>query len=240
MLIEYKRKFNLRINDFDCHDNILMSSVLDLFQGVAGDHANILGIGFEEFKKKNKLWVVIRTKFEVYKQPIEEETITVRTWPLVPGKIDANRCYEILSENGEVLIRGISKWVNVDMYSRRILRMNDWTYGEGEFDEDYGLTSYFDKIQDFDAINGPIKVTPSYLDLDHNGHINNSKYTNFILNNVKELHDKEIVFCQIEHISELKRDQTFDLYYTIKDKEFLVKGVVEDSISFIAKIRVKY
>ena len=51
MIIEYKRQFNLRINDFDCHDNILMSTVLDLFQGVAGDHANLLGIGFEEFKK---------------------------------------------------------------------------------------------------------------------------------------------------------------------------------------------
>ena len=170
---------------------------------------------------------------------MEEETILVRSGPLVPGKIDANRCYEILSSSGELLIRGISKWVNVDMNSRRILRMNDWTYGEGEFDEDFGLASSFDKIQNFNASSGPIKVTPSYLDLDHNGHINNSKYTNFILNNVKELHDKEIIFCQIEHISELKKDQSFDLYYSVNDREFLVKGVVEDNVSFIAKIRVK-
>ena len=61
-----------------------------------------------------------------------------------------------------------------------------------------------------------IKEKPSYLDLDHNGHINNAKYTNFVVNNIKELHHKEIVACQIEYIQEL-RDEEFDLICNYKN-----------------------
>ena len=239
MLIEYFEKFNLRINDFDCHDRILMSSILDIFQDVAGKHATKLGVGFHDLLKKNRIWVVVRTKFDIYKQPKQEETVIVRTWPLPLGKIDANRCYEIRNELGELLIRGVSKWVTVDINSRRVVRMNEISYGEGEFDEDYGLLEDFSKVNNFESNSEVIKIKPQYLDLDHNGHINNSKYTNFVLNNVKELHDKEIIFCQMEHIQELKKDEEFTLSYLVNEKECLAKGETNNGISFITKIYIK-
>ena len=239
MVIEYKREFTLRTNDFDCYDNIIISSVLDLFQTAAGEHADILGIGFQSFLKQNKIWAIIRTKFEIIKQPLVNSKVIVRTWPLVPGKIDADRCYQILSLEGEVLVQGISKWVNIDLNSRRIIRIKDWNYGEGEFDQDYGLTSNFIKIQNFETNNSLIKVRPSYLDLDHNGHVNNSKYGEFILNNIKELQDKEIVSCQIDYLCEIKKEQEIGLSYQIENKTVFVKGVVSNNVSFIAKIDIK-
>ena len=65
MNIEYSEKFNLRINDFDCHDRILISSILDLFQDVAGKHATKLKIGFNDLIIKNRLWAIVRTKFKI-------------------------------------------------------------------------------------------------------------------------------------------------------------------------------
>ena len=65
----YVKKFNLRTSDFDCHKKILPSAVLDLFQTVAGEHAIALGCGFDALFEKNLLWVLVRTRFEVIKQP---------------------------------------------------------------------------------------------------------------------------------------------------------------------------
>ena len=39
----------------------------------------------------------------------------------------------LLNEKNEVLINGISKWVNVDINTHKLVRMSDLTYGEGEF-----------------------------------------------------------------------------------------------------------
>ena len=217
MIIEYKEKVNLRVNDFDCNDNILVSSILDLFQDVAGKHATKLGVGYNDLLKKNRVWMIVRTKIEIIKQPKQEEVVTIRTWPLPLNKIDANRCYEMVNDKGEVLVKGISKWVNVDIDLRRVVRL-DIDYGMGQFDNDYNLLENFEKIKEIENCINVVKVIPNYLDLDRNGHVNNSKYINFAMNNIKELQNKEIKCCQIEYIKELQKEQEFDLYYKLDGK----------------------
>ena len=239
MMIEYQEKVNLRVNDFDCHDRLLISSILDLFQDVAGKHATKLKVGFHDLLKLNRIWVVVRTKVEIYSQPKVEETVIIRTYPLPLGKIDANRCYEILNEQGKVLVKGISKWVNVDLTSRRVVRLNDITYGEGILYQEDKMTEDFNKTQDFVSESEIIKVKPMYLDLDHNGHINNSKYINFILNNVKELQDKEIVFCPIDYVQELQKDEEFNFSYKVDANDIYSKGEIKNSLRFISKITIK-
>ena len=234
MLIEYKEKISLRVNDFDCNDNILISAVLDLFQDVAGKHATKLGVGYNELLKKNRAWMVVRTKIDILKQPKQEEVVTIRTWPLPLNKIDANRCYEMLNENDEVLVRGISKWVNVDVNLRRMVRL-DIDYGIGEFDSDHNLLDNFEKIKEIEDCENVVKITPNYLDLDHNGHVNNSKYINFALNNIKKLQNKEIKHCQIEYIKELQKEQEFDLYNKVDGKEVFVVGKVGYNTHFKLK-----
>lgn len=234
MIIEYKEKVNLRVNDFDCNDNILVSSILDLFQNVAGKHATKLGVGYNELLKKNRAWMIVRTKIHIIKQPKQEETVTIRTWPLPLNKIDANRCYEMVNENNEVLIRGISKWVNVDINLRRVVRL-DIDYGIGEFDHDHNLLENFEKIKEIEDCINVVKVIPSYLDLDHNGHVNNSKYINFAMNNIKELQNKEIKCCQIEYIKELQKEQEFDLSYKVDSDEVFVVGKVGPDTHFKLK-----
>ena len=238
MYIELNEKFNLRTNDFDIKDKVLMSTILDLFQIVASKHASNLGIGYNDLIKDNKIWVIVRTKVEVYEQPKIESKVTVRTYPLPLGKIDANRCYEIYDETGKLLVRGISKWVNVDVNSRRVIRLNGISYGEGELYQTNELLDRFIKISDFIEKDKKIKVKPSYLDLDHNGHINNAKYINFVVNNIKELHHKEIISCQIEYIQELK-DEDFELVYNIEGNKVLAKGITDKGIHFIMEIVTK-
>ena len=42
----WQREYTLRAGDFDKFDRIKPSAVLDLFQDVAGQHAEEIGVGF--------------------------------------------------------------------------------------------------------------------------------------------------------------------------------------------------
>ena len=48
------------INDLDSYDYLKPSSILDFAQLVASKHADELGIGFNDFIKKDLIWVVVR------------------------------------------------------------------------------------------------------------------------------------------------------------------------------------
>ena len=54
----YEEKYRLRISDFDCYDRITPCCILDLAQDIAGKHADILGIGYQDFIVNNRIWVL--------------------------------------------------------------------------------------------------------------------------------------------------------------------------------------
>ena len=53
MKSSYKQSFKLTNNDFDFNGNVNSTKVLDLFQIVAGKHADIIGVGFKKLIKKD-------------------------------------------------------------------------------------------------------------------------------------------------------------------------------------------
>ena len=178
----YKRDYYLRTSDFSCCDILNPHAILDLFQDVAGLHADVLDIGFDKLFNRNLIWVLIRTKFEIIKNPTMYDKCTVITWPKEKGKVDFDREYLIVNENNEVLVKGISKWVIVNYLTRRISLTRDIDYNCIIHDET-NFNEPFDKIDDFDVTNLPYEET--YIDyslLDHNGHLNNINYARIVMN----------------------------------------------------------
>jgi acyl-CoA thioesterase FadM len=136
----FSNTFKLRVSDFDFKDNILLSSVLDFAQDVAGNHADTLGIGYSDFIKDDKIWMVIRHEIEYVEYPPLYEEIKVITWPLAAGKIDCDRETLIVSSKDEnrVYIKMSSKWIVASYSTRRIQRLVDLYKG---CEEDVPLVS---------------------------------------------------------------------------------------------------
>ena len=196
----FKEKFRLRISDFDCHDNLLISTILDLCQDVAGKHADFLNVGYNKMISEDKIWMILRTKFEVIKKVPLYSTVVVKTWPNSPGRVDMDRDYLILSEDEkELYVKVTSKWVVCSYSTRKILRAKEAKFDLDYYLEEKNFNEPFDKIEDFDLLNSKLELTrTTYLDLDHNGHINNVKYGNFIINAIEDLQDKTIKRFQID------------------------------------------
>ena len=91
MKSSYKQSFKLTNNDFDFNGNVNSTKVLDLFQIVAGKHADIIGVGFKKLIKKDLIWVLVRTKYRVVKPLLPNTKINVVTWPKQIGTKDFDR-----------------------------------------------------------------------------------------------------------------------------------------------------
>lgn len=238
MINIFTKEFNLRTSDFTCNKNIQPSSVLDLFQTVAGEHATMLGCGFEDLIKQGLLWVVVKTKYEVIKQPEFYSTIRVKTWPLPPSKISFQREYLIESESGEPLIKGTSDWVVIDSVNRKLAFAKD-IYPEMDFCNEKLFGGRTPKIHDFEPVNTEYTVTPKFSQVDRNSHVNNTKYLNYALDSTDISMDEEILSVQIEFRHEVLKDTELKVYSIRCEDGFLCKGINDDEIKFSCKIEIR-
>ena len=155
----FSEKHLLKASDFDCFGNLAPRVILELFASAAQNHAEKLGIGFEEMLAKELLWVILKTKFDIIKNPSPDQIVTVKTWPKKPRRLDFEREYLILSESGEVLIKGSSQWAVIDSNTRRLAKADNVYYKINEF---YSKQNYEEKllrVEDFIPLGEGKKIT---------------------------------------------------------------------------------
>ena len=217
----FEKEFELRISDFDCFDKIKPSVILDFFQDVAGEHADILSVGFNDLINKDLIWVLVRTKYEVIKEPNLYSKIKIKTWPHPKGRIDFDRDYLILDENNNILIKG-TKDIDFNI----------------EFYQEKNYLEPFNKLQDFELDDSFISFNYQTLftDLDHNGHVNNIKYADMILNSIDFNENDNIKLFEIDYIKELKKGNSITTYYKKENNMIFIKGISEENIIYLAKI----
>ena len=235
------RKYRLKFSDFNCHDEIAPYAILDFFQDVAGEHADYIGIGFNDMVKRGYYWVLVRTKFEIIESPKEYTNIVTKTWPKKRGKIDFDREYTISDDNGNLLVKGISKWCVIDANTRRLTPCRDLNYSCDIYEEE-NYPGPFSKIEDFsidgfDVYEGKIE----YIDMDHNGHVNNISYARFISNAMKFTKDEHIKTFEINYIKEMQMGDEYVVYYKRDGKKYYIKGFIKETneVSFVSVIEIK-
>lgn len=235
-----KEIFRLRTNDFNCYDELTPSAILDLFQDLAGKHADQLKIGYEDMLKKNLIWVVIRTKFEIIQSTKLYSSVEVSTWPKQKGRADFDREYEIRDLEGNILVKGISKWVVVNHQTRRIQHSRNIEY-PCEINPKENFPGSFDKIEDFDITDCVCyESQTSFSDLDHNGHVNNSKYAVFIMNALSLPSNQKICSFEINYLKELAPNSKIRMFLKKEHPYIYCKGLNEmGETNFIAKIGIQ-
>lgn len=235
----FSKSFDLRTSDFDKNQRLHPSAILDLFQVVAGEHANILGCGIDALAGKDLLWVLVRTKYLVLKQPKMFSRVVVKTWPLAPSRVGFQREYLMENEAGEPLVKASSDWVIINSSTRKIAPASN-IYPEGLVHlEDKSFEGRLSKIADFEVTDNGISVIPGYSQLDMNGHVNNTKYANYVLDALNP-DMEEIVEFQIDYRHEVKSGERLNVYPCRLGEKAFVKGVSEDGeLKFMAEMLIR-
>ena len=219
----FTKEFSLRTSDFDCYDRLRPSSILDLFQNVAGEHATLLGVGRAAMLGRDLIWVLTRIRYEVCGESAPFARVRVETWPLRPGRLTFIREYRILSAEGKVLVRGSSEWVLLHTVRRRIVAVAD-LYPPMEHIAERNFPDGFSRLARVAEPEKSFSVMPGFSDLDDNGHVNNIRYADYVMNAYAPRREETVRCFEIEYHREVLADTPLTLFCLRSEKGFSADG----------------
>lgn len=181
------------------------SCLLRFAQDAAEAHCLLLGTDWNTMAEKNLFWAVIRQRIEILRLPREGETITVKTWPMPTTKVAYPRATEGFDSEGNCVFKVISLWVIMDMTTRVMIRpdrsgveVHGITLGS-ELKAPAGLS--------FRNFTQSLCRTVGFTELDINGHMNNTRYADWLCDLVdssfhKDHPVKAITICYLNEAKE--------------------------------------
>ena len=174
----YQQKFTISDAYVDCFGRLKPSMLLYFAQEVAGQHFSRLSMDYDALAAHGLFWAVTRHKVQLERLPLRGETIRVETWPMPTTRVAYPRSIVAYDAAGNLLFRSISLWVLMDLNSRNmVLPGKSGISVEGtlrglELASPTGIVAK--------PLNNSRSRTVSFTDLDRNGHMNNTRYLDWI------------------------------------------------------------
>lgn len=204
----YRKQYSIMDNCTDRYGRLKPSQILFFAQDAATSQCDIIGMDWPSMAARGLFWVITRTHVQIHRLPKKGDTVTVETWPMANTRVAYPRAMTMYDEQGQVLVQTISLWVLMDIEKRTMVLPGrsglDFT-GEnrgGELPIPGGLVPC-------ESDNCRYR-TVAYTDLDINGHVNNTRYMDWVDDLTdSEFHKahapKEFTVC---YLSEAREGQT--------------------------------
>lgn len=178
----FKANYHIELRDVDFTKKLKLSTLFSYFQDTASLASETLGCGIETLEKTHGVaWVLTRIYVEILRHPILDEDITIETWPLEPGKLEFDRDFFVRDANGEVIVRAVSKWVVMDLKERKLKRSDAIGIHYPVDRTERAIPGKLRKLKVFGHLEAVYNKVIGYSDIDFNGHLNNSRFVDYIM-----------------------------------------------------------
>jgi len=221
----YTQEFTLSDAAVDRFGRLKPSTLLLYVQEVAGIHGAALGADYDTLAQKNLFWAILRTKVQVTRLPQRGETIRLETWPMPTTRVAYPRSVVAYDEGGQEIFRAISLWVLMDTRTRAMVlpgKSGITVSGNVRGNELAAPGSILPKVYE-----NTCRRTVRFTDLDRNGHMNNTRYFDWIYDLLpSEFHAnhtvRELTIC---YLAEAREGQSLDMNWEIgEDSVFHVES----------------
>jgi len=199
----FEKSFEVNSLNVNVQKRLGLVGLLGMLQETAFSHADQMGIGYLEMLKSNSFWVLTRQELKMDTYPALSEVVTIKTWSRPLDNMVAYRDFEIYVKNQKIGESSTS-WMVIDGQSRKPIlpQLKDAT---SKTRADYKLNFSPEKIPAETEETGPLlNMQVRNNDLDMNMHVNNVKYTQWVLDAIPiQLQKNKIVSrYQINFLSE--------------------------------------
>ncbi len=233
----YQKTYHITPTHTDRFDRLKLSGLMAMIQETAGEHSAVLGADRQALTEKGLFWAVIRHRVQITRLPGDGEEITVETWPMPTTRTAYPRAAVAYDKDGRELFRSISLWVLMDAGKRAMVLP-----GKSGV-EVQGLI----RGQEL-ALPGSItprelenleRRTVRFSELDVNGHMNNCRYTDWLMDLLgSEFHEKsvpaELLIC---YVSEAREGQQVALHWSLEADGCLQAEAESGTRVFSAKLK---
>ena len=174
----YSEIFEITDLYVDCRGYLLPSKILFMMQEVAGNHFSQLAMDYETLAQRGLFWAITRNKVQITRLPMRGEKIRLETWPMPTTRVAYPRSIVAYDKDGNEVFRSITLWVLMDLGSRSMVLPGKsgievaGTLRGNELASPLGLPAK--------ALANRRSRSVCFTDLDRNGHMNNTKYLDWI------------------------------------------------------------
>lgn len=226
-----------------------LSSMFGYFQDIAAFHSAELGASVQRLHTElNVAWILLKVRVEIDKYPVLAQELYIDTWPQAPRAL-YERDYTIRSKSGEMLVRAASTWVIMNLETREIKRDKFLDYNNIEIRKDRAVEKGAGRQRRVEGAEPVFEKRINYSDVDYNGHVNNARYIDFIMDAIPfEKHrEKEIRNIEVYYVNELSPDSDLVLAVSQMEKDadapaglekLYIEGVrkLDDAVAFYAVV----
>lgn len=235
------KKYQVMVSDADFTNKLKMSAAFNYFQEIAGLHSDSLGIGFNTIQKNPGVaWVLTRMRVDIIKYPIWDQEVYVETWPQIPRKYEFERDFFIKDLDGNIMVRAISTWAIINIKTRSLEKTEAIAIEYPEIVTERAIDCKLTKPRASGGLEIAYKRVVGCSDIDMNGHLNNSKYIDFIMDcfTVEDVKSHFVKSIQVNYISEALPGDTIVLYKDnsmVNEGKLYIEGINEKDGSVIFK-----
>ena len=174
----YSEEFKITDLYIDCFGRLLPSKILYMMQEVAGNHFAQMAMDYDSLAQRGLFWAITRNKVQITRLPMRGETIRLETWPMPTTRVAYPRSIVAYGEDGNEVFRSITLWVLMDANNRSMVLPGKsgidvvGTLRGNELASPLGLPAK--------ALVNRRKRYVNFTDLDRNGHMNNTRYLDWV------------------------------------------------------------
>lgn len=217
MAQELSQQFTISSLHTDRYGRLKLSALLHFAQCVAETHCKELSVDWNALDQQGLFWAIVRNKVQILRLPQIGETITVKTWPMPTTRSAFPRATAGYDEKGAEIFRCISLWILMDKNTRAMVlpgKSNVVVEGMLTGTELAPPSSLLPK-----QLSHRTQRPVGYTELDRNGHMNNTKYMDWVddllSSDFHKAHTaRELTLC---YLNEAKEGQKITLHYQLSD-----------------------
>lgn len=179
MGLTYQMKMKIPFDMADMNGHIKLPDVILLSLQVSGLQSIDLGISDKDMLEKyNLVWIITDYDIDVVRLPKFGEEMTIETEALSYNRLFCYRRFTVFDENDVAVIEMMATFVLMDRDSRKVHAVEPKIVApyEAEFSKKLIRGPKYPELKDLTSKDYHVR----FYDLDMNGHVNNSKYLDWI------------------------------------------------------------
>lgn len=226
MLKTYREDLLLRTCTCDMQGRWRPSAILEAMQETAGTHAQLLGCGRDQLLKDNIVWVISRAEILMHRYPLIGERVTVETFPM-PGRHGFYpRYYRFTGLDGTELGCAGTLWVLLERAERHMVVSQAVA---STLPDNADLVPPLPLPRTVPHPAGEerrMARMPAYTDLDVNGHVNNTRYADWLCDALGAalLSRRCLRRLHINYAAEIRPEQEMELRLVESGDAFYFSG----------------
>ena len=232
----YQENLLLRTCDCDVNGQWRPSAVLAAMQELSGAHCALLGCGRDDLLRRGIVWILARSEVQMERYPNLGETITMQTFHKPVRLRFFPRYYIFKDSAGEVIGKAGTLWLLMDLQTRQTIPAGDIAAllpDNSELTAPMALPATVGQLQGEETVS---IYHPTYTDLDVNGHVNNTRYADWLCNalgtdTMRRFMPKTMI---LNYNAEIRPDQEVSLHLTRQDAAYRLAVWHGEKLSFEA------